>query len=138
MPSPTKTGSRANNSNSTSALDRAKSVSKRKKEELQLPTIHQTIIEHRVVISETPTGLIGEKVVYSEKNLGGERLGCPPLPECGYFTITAAVLADHGIVLVSLSPWPQGWQNNKGQPHIGTKNLVRYKPDEVKVIRVRQ
>jgi hypothetical protein len=53
--------------------------------------IHQHIFEHRVVLPETPTGLIGLKVRYTQKYL--DKLKRPPtlqLPECGYFIITDA------------------------------------------------
>jgi hypothetical protein len=64
-------------------------------------------IIHRHISPERADGLIGEKVTYSEKYL---RLikhdPTVPVPACGYFTITKAVLKDDGRVMVALHPVP--------------------------------
>jgi hypothetical protein len=56
----------------------------------------------------THQGLLGEKVVWSEKYLKRKfKSECmpEPLPECGYFIITKAVLKDDGGVMVALHPY---------------------------------
>jgi hypothetical protein len=65
---------------------------------------------HQIIIPETPVGLIGEKVVYNEKYLKRCKNSKPlvPLPECGYFTITGAVLQSDGRVMVTLYPYSPG------------------------------
>jgi hypothetical protein len=91
------------------------------------PVIHNHIVEHRLVIPETPAGLIGEKVTYNEKYLRKCK-GAPPypLPDCGYFTIVKAVLQDDGRVMVRLHPVSAYLQTFKDKTHIGVRNLKKY------------
>jgi hypothetical protein len=91
------------------------------------PVIHNRIVEHRLVIPETPAGLIGEKVTYNEKFLRKCK-GEPsfPLPECGYFTITKAVLMDDGRVMVRLHPVSEHKQIMKDGTHICVGNMQKY------------
>jgi hypothetical protein len=91
--------------------------------------IHQQVI-HQIIIPETPAGLIGEKVQYSERYLKLKNGWTPePLPECGYFTITKAVLEDDGRVMVALHPhpYPPGFMSGT---HICLANMVKYKQNE--------
>ena len=96
------------------------------KPELQpVQVIYQTI--HQVILQDAPRGLIGEKVVYSEKFLKVMK-GNPtvPLPECGYFTITSAVLQEDGRVMVALYPYPHRYGDGT---HIYVENMRKYKND---------
>ena len=68
--------------------------------------VHITQVFHQITIPETPTGLIGEKVVYNKKYLKMCKENPPsPLPECGYFTITKAILDENSNVMVALYPY---------------------------------
>ena len=86
-------------------------------------------IIHQLIIPETPTGLIGEKVVYNEKYLSKCKNGIAavPLPECGYFTITKATLLDNGGVMVQLRPYPHGYFRFQDDTHIGISNMKKFK-----------
>ena len=94
----------------------------------------QTVqVIHQIIIPETPVGLIGEKVVYTEKYLKyNEKKGwghtVVPLPECGYFTITKAVLEDYGRVTVALSPHPRNCSGSNGT-HICIDHMKKYKKE---------
>jgi len=91
----------------------------------------QVQVIHQIIIPETPTGLIGEKVVYNEgylnrcKGDGRER----KLPDCGYFTITKAVLEEDGRVMVALYPHPNGHTGFGDGTDICVGNMKRYKPE---------
>jgi hypothetical protein len=88
--------------------------------------IHQTVIEHRIVIPETPVGLIGEKVTYSEKYLKKCK-GEPsfPMPECGYFTITKAVMREDCSVMIALHPLPNWYYSHLDGTHICLSNMAK-------------
>jgi len=93
------------------------------------PPILQQVI-HQLVIPEKSDGLIGEKVVYSEKYLKKQKNSDEYiLPECGYFTIMKSVLQDDGRVMVALYPK----HNHLGRFSDGTNicvgNMVRYKKE---------
>jgi hypothetical protein len=79
-----------------------------------------------------PVGLIGEKVVYNEKHLKWyEKRGREielPIPECGYFTITKAVLENDGRVMVTLHPIPAGHGHFLNGTHICVQNMKKYQP----------
>ncbi|MDR1371257.1 MAG: hypothetical protein LBJ72_14225 [Dysgonamonadaceae bacterium] len=84
---------------------------------------------HQIVIPETPTGLIGEKVVYNEKFL--KKVKDPSsyldlIPECGYFTITKAVLDREGSVMVALYPYPSRRSCFGSGTHICVGNMKKY------------
>jgi len=76
------------------------------KKQIKVEPVPVTQIIHQVIIPETPTGLIGEKVVYNEKYLKKcENKPDVALPECGYFVIIKAVLEEDGRVMVGLYPY---------------------------------
>jgi hypothetical protein len=69
----------------------------------KLPVIHQHIVEQRIVMPEKPTGLIGEKVTYTEAYM--KKVGYSPtlpIPDCGYFIITKA---EFGRYFSKLTVW---------------------------------
>jgi hypothetical protein len=115
-----------------------KSVKASKKGKVQKANIApvQTQIIHQYVIPTNPQGLIGEKVVYSNKFInkmkqhGGVHV---PLPECGYFTIVKAVLSamrGYGTgVMVALSPYDKG--TFRDGTHISLGNMKKYEPQEL-------
>ena len=94
----------------------------------QATSAHETGVQiiHQIIIPETPTGLIGEKVKYSEKYLK-KGPPCVPLPDTGYFTITKAVLEDDGRVMVALQPYPSNYVRFINGTHICLGNMVKYK-----------
>jgi len=84
---------------------------------------------HQFITPREPRNIIGEKVVYNESYL--KRLKtepCVPIPECGYFTITDAVLKDDGRVMVALYPYPTFYQKFNDGTHICVGNMKKYKP----------
>ena len=95
----------------------------------QEPVTFQVI--HQLIIPEKPTGLIGEKVVYGDKWVKyHEKKGTkphPPLPECGYFTITKTIFREDGNVMVGLHPH-NGIVFNDGT-HLCIAHLKPYKAD---------
>ena len=85
---------------------------------------------HQIVIPENPQGLIGEKVVFNEKYLKYfEKRGIEtnPVPPCGYFTITKAVLQPDGNVMVTLCPNKDMFRFNDGT-NTALGNLKKYVP----------
>jgi hypothetical protein len=80
---------------------------RRTKREEKEPQTVQVI--HQIIIPETPRGLVGEKVVYTEKYLKlmarYDDSCVVPLPECGYFVITKVQFRAFGVI-VSLYPHP--------------------------------
>ncbi|HCC51482.1 MAG TPA: hypothetical protein DEQ30_05000 [Porphyromonadaceae bacterium] len=69
----------------------------------QCPIIHQHIVEQRIVMPEKPTGLVGEKVKYTEAFLKKRDYNPTlPLPDCGYFIITKA---EFGYCYSKLTVW---------------------------------
>jgi len=85
---------------------------------------------HQLIIPETPTGLIGEKVVYNKQYLKSYEKSIKkpevPVPECGYFTITKAVLQDDGRVMVALYPYPKWHTTFSDGTHICVGNMKKY------------
>ena len=120
----------ANNSSRKRTSTGTKSVST--KEGFDPYVFHQHIIEHRIVMPETPTGLIGEKVVYSERFLKkyGDPSSLAPLPDCGYFIITKAIIDRHNNVQIAIYPYPAWRQVFSDGTHISLGNMVRYNPKE--------
>ena len=119
QPSVKKNAGKVNNSSRTRTS--AHETGKTTKEPVQVQVIHQYIIP------EKPTGLIGEKVVYNEKYLKRVKYEVDyPLPECGYFTITKAVLKDDGGVMVALHPHHHAFF--EGGTHIHLGNMKKYDP----------
>jgi hypothetical protein len=91
---------------------------RRTKREEKEPQTVQVI--HQIVISETPKGLVGEKVIFTEKyfKMMGKRNNAEiaPLPECGYFVITKAQFTVYGVI-VSVYPHPSNRWNEYGVGH---------------------
>ena len=90
-------------------------------------TIHEPQVQviHKYVINEQPEGLIGERVVYGENYLKSLRSNIPLVPECGYFTITKAVLHYDGRVTVALHPSKNHNKDDDGT-HICLSELKKY------------
>jgi len=85
-------------------------------------------VVRQLVIPETPTGLIGEKVVYNDKFLRSINYEpIVPLPECGYFIITKATIDDRGNVMIAFHPCPSNYNNPDGT-HINVCNMKKYAP----------
>jgi len=95
-----------------------KARSRRKCEEKTEPQSVQVI--HQIVIPETPKGLVGEKVIFTEKYLKmmekRDKAEIAPLPECGYFVITKAQFTVYGVI-VSVYPHPSNRWNEYGVGH---------------------
>ena len=92
----------------------------------KVPAEQITQIFYQIFIPETPTGLIGEKVVYNEKYLkrcNGEPM--VPLPDQGYFTITKAIMYEDGSVMVALKPYARGHFSDG--THTSLANIKKYK-----------
>ena len=92
------------------------------------PTIHeppppQVQVIHKCIIREKPKGLIGERVVYNENSLRKLRF-IYPMPECGYFIITKAVLQDDCSVRVALHPHRTNTDDDG--THINLSDLKKY------------
>lgn len=95
--------------------------------------INQTIIEYRTIIPDIPRGLIGEKVVYSPRYLKKIKHhdSLAPVPDCGYFIITKAVLCDDGRVMVALHPMPYGRIQHNDGTDICLGNMVKYNENDL-------
>jgi hypothetical protein len=84
-----------------------------------------TQVIHQIFIPEHPTGLIGEKVTYSEKYLKYVK-GSPsiPLPHHGYFTIIKAILKNDGRVMIGLNDCER--YTGLDGTNIALSNLIKY------------
>lgn len=89
-------------------------------------------VVHQIVIPEKPTDIVGQKVTYNEKYLKKCK-GEPsyPVPECGYFIITKAVLYDDCTVMVRLHPVSSSYHTFNSGTHIFLGNMKLYKENEV-------
>ena len=83
---------------------------------------------NQVIIPEQPVGLVGEKVVYSQKFLKSCRDGIVTVPACGYFVITKATIDRECRVMVALHPRPHERECFRDGTHAALRNLEKYIP----------